>query len=351
MTPSPSPGHIQRLEERQRNFHLQALQATPHSNTTCLNLVYLPNNNPPQPTLTIPSLLDLLNFQPNPHSPSTITPLDPLATDQTLALLLGRAALPPQQQSLLHFATNSHQFQTWFHSLSSRVLSIHGMDTTAASAMPGAWSSVVPATSYFCALLMQNLARLADGVGGEGGRVYPVGFYCRFHGGGGYGGHDGDEGGFDGPVGMMRFLVAQVVMLLATRRGELGVDLSHVGVAEAEALGRGDLDALCLVFDGLVKQIGVGVVVCVVDWVAWFEREPAFLEGLHTVMLYLNSLVQAVEQSQTGLVFKLLVANPMTSQFVRDWFPGQEELYLPEGMLMGAQGFGEGNLEDCLSPQ
>lgn len=210
---------------------------------------------------------------------------------------------------------------------------------------------VVPVTSHFCALLLGGLARLADGDGGGG--VYPVGFYCRLHGGGGHGGGGGggSEEGFDGPAGMMRFLIAQVVLLLATRRAELGVDLWHVGVAEAEALRRRDLDALCLVFDGLVKQIGVGVVVCVVDWVAWFEPEPEFLEGLHTVMLYLNSLVRAVEQSQTGLVFKLLITNPTTSQFTRDWFPGQEELYLSGSMLMSAQGFGEGDLDVCLNAQ
>jgi hypothetical protein len=139
------------------------------------------------------------------------------------------------------------------------------------------------------------------------------------------------------------------VVLLAMRRGGTVADLPWVGVVQAEALRRGDLDALCMVFDGLVKQIGVGVVVCMVDWVAWFEREPAFLEGLHTVMSYLNSLVEAVEGSQTGLAFKLLVTNPVTSQFVRDWFPGQEELYLPGGMLMGAQGFGEGDQNVCIN--
>ncbi|KAH6850583.1 hypothetical protein B0I37DRAFT_428811 [Chaetomium sp. MPI-CAGE-AT-0009] len=361
---------IHRLEERQRNFHLQAMQATPPPTMT---FVYLPSNNPPQPTLTIRSLLTLLNFPPNPNTPTTTTtstldplalnPLtlyDPLTTDQTLTHLLGRAALPAHQQSPLHFATHSHQFQTWLRSLSSRVLSIHGMDATiTTAATPGGGmvlGGVVPATSYFCALLARGLARMADEGGVGGGGVYPVGFWCRLHGGGGYdsggggggcGGYDvggGGEGGFDGPVGMMRSLIAQVALLLAERRGETGVDLSRVGVVEAEALRRGDLDALCMVFDGLVKQIGVGVVVCMVDWVAWFEMEPAFLEGLHTVMLYLNSLVQAVEQSQTGLVFKLLVTNPNTSQFVRDWFPDQDELYLPGGMLMGAQGFGEGNL-------
>ncbi|KAH6641219.1 hypothetical protein F5144DRAFT_125584 [Chaetomium tenue] len=335
------PGQIHRLEERQRNFHLQALQTIPHPNTTFLNL-YLPPT-PLQPALTIPSLLPLLNFPPNPTTTITntiTTTTNPLTQDQTLTLLLGRATLPPQQQSPLHFAAASHQFQTWLRSLSSCVLTIHDMDTTSTS------TALVPVTSYFCALLLRGLARLADE---GGGGVYPVGFYCRFHGVGG--GDGGSEEGFNGPVGMMRFLIVQVVLLLATRRGEGEVDLSYIGVAEAEAFRCGDLDALCLVFDGLVKQIGVGVVVCVVDWVAWFEQEPAFLEGLHTVMLYLNSLVQAVEQSQTGLVFKLLVTNPMTSQFTRDWFPGQEELYLSGSMLMGAQGFGEGDLNVCLNLQ
>ncbi|EAQ86293.1 hypothetical protein CHGG_07546 [Chaetomium globosum CBS 148.51] len=260
---------IHRLEERQRNFHLQTLQAIPHPNTTTTFLnPYLPPT-PPQPTLTIPSLLTPLNLPTNPTTTppnttttNTINTPYPLTKDQNLTLLLSRAT-QQQQQSTLHFATASHQFQTWLRSLSSCVLTIHGMDVTppTSSMAPGVLGGVVvPVTIHFCALLLGGLARLADGDGGGG--VYPVGFYCRLHGGGGHGGGGGggSEEGFDGPAGMMRFLIAQVVLLLATRRAELGVDLSHVGVAEAEALRRRDLDALCLVFDGLVKQIGVGVV-------------------------------------------------------------------------------------------
>ncbi|RYP76892.1 hypothetical protein DL771_001445 [Monosporascus sp. 5C6A] len=350
---------INRLEERQRNWYLQAMQSqTDNLSSFNLATVYMPMA-PQQPAFTIPHLLALLGFSCPDCSLSTdavdkfITATiasatqDLLQADQNFNLFFGRG-LSPQRQAILSFATQSHQFRTWFRSMASGVLIIHGMEANMSTPADSLPTGMVSATSYLCALLSQTVSRLSDS-----GRAYPLSFFCRLHGAttNSTTRTMDSDGRFQGPCGMMRFLIAQVALVLATNmEAHDGVDLSAIGGAEAEAIQNGDLNALCLLFDHLLKQVGVGVVVCMLDWVSWFERDP-FLGGMHTVMHYFNSLVHAVEESQTGLVFKLLVTSPLTTQFARDWFPRQEELYLPGGMLMGGQGFGDARMDIFMATQ
>ena len=269
-----------------------------------------------QPKISVPQLIALLDLELlDPSVDPVERALERIRAERDFVVFFGRA-LSPHRQSGISFIMQNPQFQDWFKSMTSQTLVINGMDMSSDPA------EMVSPLSYMSAMLLQTISRL--------NYAYPLAFFCRLH--------SDPEDRLQGGSGMMRSLIAQVVLALANTQQH--PDLSFLGYLEIEAIQAKDPSALCRLFEELLKRIGVGIVFCMLDGVSWFENEP-HLAGIYVIMQFLNSLVGAIEASKSGLVFKLLVTSPITSQYCKDWFPNRVELYTPGTTLMDGQEFND----------
>ncbi|KAF5641649.1 (dimethylallyl)adenosine tRNA methylthiotransferase [Fusarium sp. NRRL 52700] len=259
-------------------------------------------------------LLSLLDLDPpGSNGNAFVLAMERIQAERDYVLFFGRS-LELCRQSGISFIMNNGQFQEWFKSMQSQVLVIHGMDLDFNP------SEIVSPLSYMCALLAQNTTRLRHS--------YSLVHFCRLY-------TEPDHKSYS-TNGLLRSLVSQLTLALVST--QQNPDLSFIGPMEVEAIRAKDIQSLCRLFEELLKRVGAGVIFCILDATSWLECEP-HVADMHLVMQFLNSLVDAVGASQTGLVIKLLVTNSTTSQFSMDWFPKALELCIPSSSLLEGQGF------------
>ncbi|EHK23157.1 uncharacterized protein TRIVIDRAFT_150826 [Trichoderma virens Gv29-8] len=267
-----------------------------------------------QPAITIPQLLGLLSQQPPGSSDNPFEQtLERIRVERDFVLFLGRS-LSPRRQASISFVMQNSQFQQWFKSMNSQTLVIHSMDLDFGP------SEIVSPLSYMCAMLSQATAIHSHS--------YPLAFFCRLH--------IDPEDKARGAKGMLRSLTAQVLVALAHTQQH--PDLSFLGYVELQAIQAQDLPSMCRLFEELLKRIGTGVILCILDGSSWFECQY-YAPDMHMVMQFFNSLVEAIERSHSGLIFKILLTNALMSQYSRDWFPSGMELYTPASGVMEGMTF------------
>jgi len=236
---------------------------------------------------------------------------DLIQREREFVISLGRN-LTLDRQTAVTIVTQDPRFQGWFKSMKSEVLIVSGMDM----ALPQ--NEAVSPLSYACALLSRTLSQQQF--------AYPLTFYCGLH-------MDPDDP-ISGAGGLLRSLIGQLILTIPScfNPGDLNP-------AEVNGIQMQDLVVLCGVFEKLLQGLGAGVVFCIIDGIAWFESE-ARVRATHLVMQFLNSLVQAVKMSGTGLIFKVLVTSHVRSEHSRFWFPRGVEMTMPptQHILMGGQG-------------
>ncbi|QYT04744.1 hypothetical protein H0G86_011647 [Trichoderma simmonsii] len=299
------------LEERQRNW-IEAKRDVQNINYVNFTAIVMPQYV--QPAITIPHLLALLSQQPLASSENPFEQtLERIRVERDFVLFLGRS-LSPDRQASISFVMQNYQFQQWFKSMTSQTLIIHSMDLNIGP------SEIVSPLSYMCAMLSQATA--------IHNHSYPLAFFCRLH--------IDSEDNARGARGMLRSLTAQVLVALAHTQQH--PDLSFLGYVELQAIQAQDLPSMCRLFEELLKRIGTGVIFCILDGSAWFENEY-YASEMHVVMQFLNSLVEAIERSHSGLVFKILLTNALMSQYSRDWFPSGMELCTPTTGVMEGMTF------------
>ncbi|KAK5991555.1 hypothetical protein PT974_09839 [Cladobotryum mycophilum] len=265
-------------------------------------------------TVTILQLLALLSLEHlNPSDNYLEQKLERIRAEHDFVIFHGRQ-LNPQHQAAVTFVMQNPLFQEWFKSMASQTLVVHGMDSNFNPA------EMVSPFSYMCAMLAQTT--------GRHNHLHPLAYFCRLH--------LDTRDAAQGPNGMIRSLATQVLLALASMHQNPG--LSFIGYAEIQAIQAQDLPSLCRLFEELLKRVWVGIIFCMLDETPWFESDT-YVSGMHAVMQFLNSLVEAVERSQSGLVFKLIITNPLTSQYCQNWFPNRVEIFAPASGLLEGQGF------------
>jgi hypothetical protein len=265
-----------------------------------------------QPTITPQTLLAILDLAPlDPTIGVSGQVLERLHAERDFVFFFG-SSLNPHRQSRISFLLQDGKFQDWFKSLRSQTLVINGMDF---ASQP---DEMVSPLSYMCTMLAKTVTQLQH--------AYPIVFFCRLH-------TDPDDK-LHGASGMMRSLIVQLVLALADT-----ADLSFLSNADMEAIQTRDVYVLCQLFDEILKRVSTAIVFCMIDGVSWFENE-IHVQGMHTAMQSLNSLVEAVEATGSGLVFKLLVTSPIANEYCKYWFPNRVELTVPGEFSMDSQGFG-----------
>ncbi|OJD32653.1 adenosine trna methylthiotransferase [Diplodia corticola] len=269
---------------------------------------------PWQPTVSLPQILTCLRLaEAGPNQDVTEQVVDRIGMERELVLHFGRT-MNTHLQGRISTTMQDVRFGEWFKAPQSRTLVISGMD------MNTLQSDMVSPLSYMCAVLARAVAEVQH--------AKPLAFFCRLH--------ADPSDGMTGAAGMMRSLIAQLILF----HTEVSGLLDFLGAADLQLIGTNDVPALCRLFDELVKRIGSGVIICMIDGINFFDKEM-HARGLHYAMQFLNSLVEAAGSSHNRMVFKLMVTSPTTSEYFQYWFPNRLELIMPGEMLVQGQGFNE----------
>ena len=216
-----------------------------------------------------------------------------ISEDLTNMLRLGRAAdlSYHNRGSLL---TQSPRFQDWLTSTSPIFLLVDGNSNSAIDRSS--------AMTFVCALLAQSLSD-------EG--VSCIHHFCGLH--------KTSNDDLNGPSGLLRGLLAQLVNLHAFRIG-------FTNNAEYHELQRFDTMRLCALFTELVMDLPPGfVLVCIVDGVSLYETAD-WAEELCRILETFNSLTC---DPNVGAVFKVLVTSAMASRQAVRYIPPEDHLMLP----------------------
>ena len=144
------------------------------------------------------------------------------------------------------------------------------------------------AMSLFCAHLAQNVSKAGAGV--------LLAHFC--------GGHLSGNEALDGPIGLMRSLVAQLTVYLNFTH-QLETDILYDRV-DCEKAVRGDLGALFQLFRQLLEQVPADVpVFCIIDNIACFESE-----GDAELEMIVGHLFDLFQDDSVNTMFKVLLTSP-----------------------------------------
>ncbi|KAG6364191.1 hypothetical protein INS49_005789 [Diaporthe citri] len=193
------------------------------------------------------------------------------------------------------------EFVDWLTSPRSSQLLIEG-DYSPLAYMSG--------LSHFCVSLERVLARRAP-------RSIPLVFFCGLHtellG-------DAHTGGRALVQSFIRQLLDYIKRYQLSSFNGGGIPLPSWAIPSIRA---GDLSALCVLFESLVRFLPSGVALyCLVDGVAFFEGD-GFLEDLTRV---LEPILQLSRQRETDASLKLLLTSPTFTLEMHRWFPLQSRL-------------------------
>jgi hypothetical protein len=183
------------------------------------------------------------------------------------------------------------QLRDWLVQPASKELLIHGNSEP----LP------ISPISFFCAILMQNLRSV--------GKFKSVAFFCGCRPYEEYGGG--------------RTLIMSLLCQLLQQQS---FDLSFIDHEIAYRMDCGDVEAFCYVFRRLVEQVRrTETVFCVIDGINFYEcngEQP--LQEMADVLRFLLDLAE-----DEGLVYKIMVTSPSTTEDVRQAIRDENYLALP----------------------
>ncbi|KAK3942418.1 adenosine trna methylthiotransferase [Diplogelasinospora grovesii] len=265
----------------------------------------------PRPIVTIPQLLQALNLaQPGPATDVSDQIAEKIGAERDLMFYF-RSRFGSREQSRISSVLRDPRFVDWFKGPASGTLVVNGMDIDALH------NDVLSPWGYLCAALAKSVNDIPQ--------VYPIAFFCRSH--------VDPADRINGAAGLMRSLIAQLVLQHPNTEA-LQVSLAF---ADLHAVQNNNIAALCGLFDLILKSLGQGVVICMIDGVDFFESE-FHLQNIDVAMRYLNSVVQAIAASTSGFMFKLLVSSTTASENTRSWFPNRVDLAGSGDLMLGGPG-------------
>lgn len=140
--------------------------------------------------------------------------------------------------------------------------------------------------------------------------------------------HVSHKDAMQGPQGMMRSLISQVVRLFPNQ-----MTLSFTASSRyREQLESHNLHILCACFASIIKQLPVDAVLfCVIDSIDCFENRE-WAEDCRFMMREVQDILYEYED---GPVFKLLVTSPFRSRYVSGTFTPQSRILVSGDGSMG----------------
>ena len=194
------------------------------------------------------------------------------------------------------------QLHTWLTTTQPSALFINGNHDASARQSP---------LSYICSKLIDSTCS------STGASRLPSILACAFF----CGQHMDPDDRAAGPAGMMRSLLAQIVLShnafnLKTIKRLLEIDPSKIG-------------ELCTIFAELIDQLPRRYLVfCIIDGLTLYEDSPTRCEAAIEAM---QSLLEVMERCKTkGCIFKLLVTCPGSSRTLYRQFDEEEIIWMPK---------------------
>ena len=223
-----------------------------------------------------------------------------IARNLTSVLHLGRAT-DLSYHSRGSLLSRSPKFQNWLTTTSPIFLLVDGNGDSA--------TERISAMTFVSALLAQSLSDE---------EVSCVHYFCGLH--------KIRSTDLNGPSGLLRALLAQLVNLHAFRVG-------FTNNTEYHELQRFDTIRLCALFSELVKDLPEGfVLVCLIDGVSLYETSE-WAEDIRRILETLNALTR---DQEVHAVFKVLATSAMASRQAIRYIPPEDHLMLPSDAGDGA---------------
>ncbi|KAK1675564.1 hypothetical protein BDP55DRAFT_632241 [Colletotrichum godetiae] len=202
---------------------------------------------------------------------------------------------PPDMINHAMLALHDKKFTSWLQSNDSRILFIEGR-----MKLSSEQEAASPLTILSCALA-QLVARQPE-------RSLPLVFLC--------GQHNRLNDPFSGSSGVIRGWSSLVAESLTPR----DVDLSAINLSFIDGVRAQQLGVLCMLFRHLVLAATDKIVFIILDGVSWLEVSR-HAQGLADVVLFLGNFVTALNQQNYGVIVKVLITSPSTSNYARKWLP------------------------------
>ncbi|KAF3769567.1 hypothetical protein M406DRAFT_233886, partial [Cryphonectria parasitica EP155] len=124
-----------------------------------------------------------------------------------------------------------------------------------------------------------------------------------------------------GPQGLMRCLIARLLMELDTSGGP-SPNLGFVDVPYLEALQRRDITYLCHLFSSIMVQFAPGTTIyCMIDGITWYERSNMLEDLLHIT----QSLYRLVDGRYSRCRLKVLITSPFRPGQLASGIPAHQQ--------------------------
>jgi len=188
-----------------------------------------------------------------------------------------------------HSLLRTDQFRHWSQPQHPGLLIVNGN-------IESSGSERLSAMSFLCASLVASLGQVQED-------TITLYFFCGLH------TQMGDE--LRGPNGVIRSLVWQILMELATR-GILSLEFINT-LSLRDAIQQRNLRDLCYIFGMLVGQLRLDIpVYCIIDGIDWYEQ----FEWRVDLEFVVHELQKLVKDQKLQAVFKLLMASSYQNRYL-----------------------------------
>ncbi|CAN8098924.1 unnamed protein product [Discula destructiva] len=310
--------------------HQRALQATMEAiaGKNSLYQLLMEHSKSSDSVITSPTSLGGITLCGGPVSP-TITPTELLGLlevhhlshieDQRRVLGIGHS-LDREETARAAAMVKMPQVKNWLHASSSGVVLVEGCGSR-----PQA-GRVAP-LSHVCATLIQVLQ--VDGPSAETQVAKTtLFFFC--------GQHVTENDPLGGPQGLMRSLLAQLILTLVQRNWVLHsapIRLLHKQGFGAQELEEFALQDACQLFHQLLASVPSGsTVFVVIDGISFFEHRENWRRDFDLVV---GCLARITNDEALGTLFKLLFTSPTTSSL--NGLEANERVKLRAGMVTATE--------------
>lgn len=229
------------------------------------------------PSLSVPELQNVL-----------CAPLQIVTRDFDYVLQQG-VQMDHMQQSQAQWVLQQQRLLQWISINSPDMVLVHG-DLMGISGDHVRISSL----SVVCATIIASLARTESETIG----LY---YFCGLH--------MSSEDDLEGPQGLMRCLIARLLVELDTVTGS-NTNMASMDSGLMDGLDRRDIRYLCALFSFIVGQFPSNTTIyCMIDGITWYERSHMREDLDHVV----QSIYGIVDSPYCRCQFKVLITNPFRS--------------------------------------
>ncbi|KAI0446845.1 hypothetical protein F4803DRAFT_501323 [Xylaria telfairii] len=196
-----------------------------------------------------------------------------------------------ESQGKAQWLLKTREFSDWMQGRQSSILLADGATT-------GPIQLVSPMSSL--------CAALASGLADDNCGTITVSFFAGLH-----VGTDATNRDLDGPEGMMRSLIVQLLSSSLFRP-----DLGFLTPEDLQVYRHHDLKSLCDLFVRLVQQLPSGTdVFCIIDGISWYEQAP-WLAGLRFVTGMFEYLMGQLDPRDTAILKILMTSHGRSTEVV-----------------------------------